>query len=203
MYTHFFYGTALIPTLLSFKKGCKSLNILNFWWLSLKLQSVLKKKRKKGTSWLSSQHFMFARSEQTVGELWLRSLGVTLTFSPFLLRNTSTVRRSSIDTILSSLTVSSNLKCRKKKMIRFTMTPGPINTAQLCGMRQACDRQTTRLRTLWLHAHDIFTHDMPKYRTFSLPIKVFHAPIIEELLLYSITKWVSLSPLLKKVSSLL
>lgn len=115
MYTHFFYGTALIPTLLSFKKGCKSLNILNFWWLSLKLQSVLKKKRKKGTSWLSSQHFMFARSEQTVGELWLRSLGVTLTFSPFLLRNTSTVRRSSIDTILSSLTVSSNLKCRKKK----------------------------------------------------------------------------------------
>lgn len=109
----FFYGTALIPTLLSFKKGCKSLNILNFCWLSLKLQSVLKKKRKKGSSWMSSQHFMFARSEQTVGELWLWSLGVTLTFSPFLLRNTSTVRRSSIDTILSSLTVSSNLKCRK------------------------------------------------------------------------------------------
>lgn len=81
------------------------------------------------------------------------------------------------------------------------MTPGPINTAQLCGMRQACDRQMTRLRTLWLHAHDIFTHNMPKYRTFSLPIKVFHAPIIEELLLYSTTKWVSLSPLLKKVSS--
>ena len=85
-------------------------------------------------------------------------------------------------------------KIKKKKGLRFTMTPGPINTAQLCGMRQACDRQMTRLRTLWLHAHDIFTHNMPKYRTFSLPIKVFHAPIIEELLLYSTTKWVSLSP---------
>ena len=33
-----------------------------------------------------------------------------LTLTPILLRKTSTVSRSSIDTILSSLTVSSNLK---------------------------------------------------------------------------------------------